>query len=101
MNHYEAAKEHPEIYCANVPNYLGIEEPVAKIATDLGLSEILARYGIWAVTKDGVHSLHLEYHIPTDRLHEDFWLDSLQYKVWVHYPDFEKAFNEARKLLLA
>lgn len=74
---------------------------VIKAATYFELPPILERYGIWAITRDGLHSLLFPYPIAAYRLNEDSWEDHMEEKDWVDPDEFREALRRARALFNA
>ena len=55
----------------------------------------------WAVSEEGLYSLHRPYHIPLHRLidsHEN-WPDHMRAQSWADLASFEEAYRSARLIL--
>ena len=61
------------------------------------ISEIIRRFGQWAVTTKGVESLVIGYTITIDRLTETDWVSHMSEKMWVVIDEFEAAFQFAKE----
>lgn len=72
---------------------------VEEAANYYDLPPILARFGDWAVCKDGLHCLYVRCHVPKNRFSESDWVEHVTKKPWVNSGDFVDAFEEAKRMM--
>lgn len=100
-NHGKCALVMPSAYQGQVPRRTSNPSSwtVIEAATFLELPPLLERHGIWAISRDGLHSLVLRYDIPRSRLYEEDWEEHMEGKDWVDPGEFRNALYRARSLL--
>lgn len=87
----------------HVLTYHGRYITVKEAREQFEIPPIIRRFGTWAVTRDGLDCLMLEYSIPWAALGHDWWLSHMADKWWCVLGDFAAAlgyarlYNEARK----
>ena len=86
---------------APVKCYDGVTRTVQEWREFLGEDapgQILHRFGQWIITDYGVEALGDPYWIEWDRVEEPDWVEHLCAKNWVHRPDVEAVFAQARTM---
>lgn len=90
------AVKRPKVYSQLVTLLDGRSSTVLRQAEDLALTgEVLAVYGVFAVTDGGIECLDHTYFIENCRLEED-WMSHMGSKNWVNMTDFRKALEYAK-----
>ena len=102
-NHEECAKKTPGPYQGKVtkPGTAqadGQKCSVVEAANCFDSPPILARFGDWAICKDGLNCLYINYHVAKTRFHESDWIEHVTEKPWVNPKDFIKAFETAKEM---
>ena len=90
------AKEAPDLYATKVKLISGEFSSVLSAAEQSISEKIVAVFGGWAVTTNGIECLSHGYQIAGHRLHETNWEEHLRQKSWVVIGDFIQAFEMAK-----
>ena len=88
-NHEKVAKYFPDAYRGTVITLEKKEISVIEMADFMDMDPISQRFGLWAITKNGIECLNHEYVIQKDRLYEHGWIHHMSEKTWVNIEDFE------------
>src|SRR5208337_1942490 len=101
-NHMHVASYFPEPYEGRL-EVAGKEYSIAEIATSSELPPILARFGVWAVTTEGIHCLTKNYFIAKQRFDQETdgrgWIEHMEEKTWVNMDDFGNALLTGRDFM--
>lgn len=89
------ALESPELYAVEVTLPNGRTRRVIEIADQCFNGKILALFGLFAVTSEGIESLFGEYFIEKSRLQDD-WVVQMSCKSWVNIENFKSALQYAK-----
>lgn len=84
---------------AGTPQSEGQTWSVVQAATYFDLPPLIVRRGDWAVSRDGIHCLYVEYFIPKERFGETDWIDLVTKKTWVNEEDFISIFGTAQEMV--
>jgi len=98
FNQRRFAVKNPALYTSSVPLQGGEQSTVLNLAEQMFDEEIIAVFGVWAVTTGGIECLSNGYSIVNHRLNKEDWVSHLGLKNWVNIGDFSMAFNRAIEL---
>ncbi|MFK5975911.1 MAG: hypothetical protein QM493_05340 [Sulfurovum sp.] len=98
INHMHASKCFPEAYNGKISRG-DISNSIVEVATERELATIVARYGDWAITVNGIECLSTSYSIGKERFDESDWEEHVGAKSWVNRDDFINALNHAKELV--
>ena len=101
-NHMHVANYFPAPYKGRM-EYGGKKLSIVEIATARELPPILARFGDWALTTEGIHCLTKTYFIAKHRFVEETdghgWVDHMEEKSCVNIDDFSNALFTGRDFM--
>jgi hypothetical protein len=98
VDHQSFAVQRPLVYQGQVTRIGGDSCSVVDAANYFDLPPLLERYGVWAITQNGIHCLYTPYYIDKSRLGEDDWVEHVTEKIWVVASDFIAVFNRAKQI---
>lgn len=101
-NHAKCPLITPEPYEGNVEKAgspEGEQWTVIEAATYLDLPPLILRIGGWAISREGIHSLVIDYNIVKERFDESDWIEHVTEKTWVNERDFSSIFRLAKSMV--
>lgn len=96
QRHY--ALERPDIYLSKVLTINGEQKTVIELADGRVDGKIVAVFGVFAVTDQGIECLDHYYAISRWELTEKDWATHMSEKTWVNIDDFKDALKCAIEL---